>query len=56
MLRKWVVVAKASAQKEGGMPAWMSKLRMQSFSVQRIRSAFPFCWDVYGHESQKAMP
>ena len=55
-LSKYVAAASALAQYLGGIEAWMSKVRTELLSVRRIRSALPFCGEVYVHERWKTMP
>jgi hypothetical protein len=46
---------RASAQNAVGAARWIRRVRTQSFKVKKIRSAFPFCCEVQGHE-RKSMP
>jgi hypothetical protein len=49
-LSRYVAAERASAQYLGGIDAWMRKLCTELLSVRRIRSALPFCGEVYGQE------
>ena len=55
-LIRYVAVASASAQNVKGAALEISIVRMQSLTVRRILSDFPFCWDVYGQERRRWVP
>ena len=52
----WVAVWRALAQKRGGSEAWIRRVRRTSFVVRSIRSALPFCGEVYGQDMHSCTP
>jgi hypothetical protein len=54
--RRYVEVARASAHHGYGMDACIRRVRTPSLSVRRMRSAFPFCSEVYGHVRRRRVP